>query len=319
MSVDLRPKIPIMLLSLVVSLSLFFYVRSQDVPESVPGVFALEIGSRNIPAGMDVKLSPTRVTWQAIGSAEQIVAIDRERLQAYVDLSDATEGERRYQIKLESPTYPGVKWTPLTTFTQATIERRISKEVPVQVETTGQANLTNLLYNDAVTEPKTILVQGPRSYVESVSRATVLLDLSKVSNGTAYESSVVLVNRTGDRVANVTSDPEKVTILPAFVASPEDKPVYVNANCKGQPASGFMVKRIDVKPERIRVKGRSQTVATFNVVETELIDVTGLTETKTFRVSLLLPNGVKPAGAGAVEVTVVVVPRPPDDPDPLNP
>jgi YbbR domain-containing protein len=310
MSVDLRPKLPIMLLSMIVSLALFFYVRSQEQPESVPGVFSLDIEARNVPPGMDVKLSPTKVTWQAIGSADQIVGIDGEKLEAYVDLSDVTEGERRLPIKLEAPAYPGVKWTPLTTVSLAKVELRITREIPIQVETTGQANFNNLLYNDAVTEPKTVLVQGPRSYVESIEKATVLLDLSKVSNGMAYESTVVLVNKRGDRVANAQADPDKVMILPAFVVSPEEKPVYVNASCNGQPGAGFAVKRIDVNPERIRVKGRSQTISSFNVVETDAIDITALTETKTFKVPVLLPNGVKAVGSGEVEVTVVIVPRP---------
>jgi YbbR domain-containing protein len=69
------------------------------------------------------------------------------------------------------------------------------------------------------------------------------------------------------------------------------------------------VKRIEVAPPRVKVSGKSEQVAGFNVLETEPVDLQGIQQTQTFSTRLKLPVGVR-ATPEFVEVRVVVIPRP---------
>ncbi len=307
MSGEVRGKLPMVLLSLLASVVLFFYVRSQEAPSTVPGIYSLDIELRNVPAGLDAKVQPSKITWQAIGPAETVVNIDRDRLHAFIDLAEATEGERKYTVKIETPSYSNVEWRALRPSASVILERLTSREIQVSVEAVGQLGQDNVIYSDATTDPKSVILEGPKSAVDSVMRAEVLLDLSKASESMGFQSLVLPKDKDGNRVPGVTVDPERVMVLPVIASAPQAKLVFVNANYQGQPAFGYGVKRIEVVPARVRVSGKSEQVAGFNVLETEPIDLQGIRQTQTFSAKLKLPSGVR-ATPEFVEVRVVIVP-----------
>jgi YbbR domain-containing protein len=107
--------------------------------------------------------------------------------------------------------------------------------------------------------------------------------------------------------AGLTVSPQEVeAILPVIeLAGFAEKPI--SALWTGEPAPGHRLLDVRVEPDSVQVTGSPDQLDTL-FVQTEPIDITGLTESVTQQVSLDLPEGVTPVDLQPVFVTVEVVP-----------
>ena len=100
------------------------------------------------------------------------------------------------------------------------------------------------------------------------------------------------------------------------------RPVNVRADVEGRPALGYQIRRVQIEPPRVRITGARSEVLRLSEVVTEMIDVTGATETieREVRVS---------PGAGhvwadepltvKVRVQIEAEPPPPEEEAPAEP
>ncbi len=163
--------------------------------------------------------------------------------------------------------------------------------------------------------PNKVTLSGPRSLIESVTEvaATVWLRSSKV----AVENAVapVALNAKGEEVSGVDLTPRTVTITVGVTPLAEFRDVTVRAALKGVPAAGYWVSNITIEPATVTVQGKPDNIRTLPaVVSTLPIDITGVRESVSKRVSLVLPQGMSIYSADAsgqnvlvhVEVTAIV-------------
>jgi YbbR domain-containing protein len=157
-------------------------------------------------------------------------------------------------------------------------------------------------------DPQKVRLRGPRSLVESVSEvvATVWLRGSK----TAVESEVAPVALDGERTqvgADVEVSPQTVKVMLPVVPLAEFRDITVKAQVIGSPAAGYWVSNITVEPAAVTIQGKPEVIRSMPaVVSTEPIDVTGVKETVTRRVSLELPEDVSVYSADTSAQTVLV-------------
>ena len=64
------------------------------------------------------------------------------------------------------------------------------------------------------------------------------------------------------------------------------------------------------QPETVAISGTSQAIATLSQVETEPIDLTGLTKDHQFTAAIKLPPGISKCEPNKVKVRVHIVPVP---------
>jgi YbbR domain-containing protein len=77
---------------------------------------------------------------------------------------------------------------------------------------------------------------------------------------------------------------------------------------KGAVATGYWISRVTTDPVAVQVQGTPETLAPVDRIDTAPIDVTGLTANKSFRVPLLLPEGVTPLQPTDATVGITVIP-----------
>lgn len=155
--------------------------------------------------------------------------------------------------------------------------------------------------------PGKVTLSGSRSLVESVTEvvATVWLRGSK----TAVESQVapLALNAQGEQVKGVDLLPDTVAVTLGVSPLAEFCDVTVRAAIKGVPAAGYWVSNITVEPAAVTIQGKPDTIRTMPaVVSTVPIDVTGVSESISRRVSLQLPDDVSVYSADASGQTVLV-------------
>ena len=134
----------------------------------------------------------------------------------------------------------------------------------------------------------------------------VRIDVSKLAEG---EHVVPLSTQnveapSGVQVLRVWPSAVRVTLANATV-----KAVRVVPQIRGKPAADHALGRVAVEPQIVEVKGPRTTIEGRTTVETAPVDVTGIRQSITQSVGLLLPDSVYATTQRTVQVTVEIRPE----------
>lgn len=230
---------------------------------------------------------------------------------ALVDLSNATPGIGQYPVKVQRDEQRDYGIT-------------YSKPDPVVVtiepkETSGPKQVLVQLVNIPAgyveaskdVSPKTVTVSGPKSDVESVTpHAYVDMSHYLTTPGKGLQVEVELLNAQQRKVTTVEPDPKQVTVYPVLAEAVRRKNALISPTYKGQPPFGYRVQHVKISPEQVLITGDPGHLRALDTIETEPIDVSNLTKSHEFRVSLRVPQGVD-IKQKMVRVLIDVVAPPP--------
>lgn len=140
-------------------------------------------------------------------------------------------------------------------------------------------------------ETATVTVEGVQAFVRGVRQKdlSILVDLSRAKEG---EVSLDLSERA---VAGMPTQVRVVSIAPSTLKVQLDRVlkrrVNVEAATQGEPAEGFRVAKVTVKPDRVELSGPSTVLRGLGAVSTDVVDVSGLREDAEFEVGLAVKRG----------------------------
>ncbi len=173
------------------------------------------------------------------------------------------------------------------------LEQLVTRDIPVVLDIRGEAS-RGYTQGDPLIEPQTITVSGPASNVESLDFARVTIFLNNNREDMFDTRQPIFYDLQG-RVASVrtlTLSDEQVDITIPVTESAGFAEKSIDVNLVGQPAPGYRILDINVTPLTVLVQGRPTLLSQLDRVETEPIDITGLTETFRQQVALALPTGI---------------------------
>lgn len=163
-------------------------------------------------------------------------------------------------------------------------------------------------------ESATATVEGVQAFLRGVRQKdlSIPIDLSKAKEG---EVSLDLSERV---VTGIPPQVRVVSVSPGVLKVTLDRVlrrrVSVAAATSGDPARGFRVKRVSVKPERVELSGPSSVLRTITEVPTDTVDISGLRESAELSVGLGVKKGqLTPTVPGpfvvAVEIEAIIEER----------
>jgi YbbR domain-containing protein len=315
--------IPLMLLSLGISIVLWLVVYAQNSKPLTPVRYAVKLNEEGLDTERYVVTKMDEMfRFSAVGPEDKLRDVRNDTLAAYVDLTNATAGTRRYPVKVfpeDIETYV----TNKNLGTIVTIEPVEEKTVTVSVEGQGQLKDSNLRLSETVVDPSEVKVRGPKSLVDRAMKGRVRLDLATVDTtaSKAYTMSVDVLDPDGKPLEQglIRTDPLFVRVTPVLTVAPEQKKVFVVPRFEGQIASGYISEGAFIEPKQVTIQGTSLALAAISKVQTRPIDLTGIKETTTFTVRLQIPTGLTVRrGEETVQVRVPVrpatVPQVPEEP-----
>jgi YbbR domain-containing protein len=185
---------------------------------------------------------------------------------------------------------------------QLKLEHIVTHDILVLLQIRGEVARGHRVGETRV-EPETVQVTGPADRVERLSEGRVIVfvdnereDLSELRLPTFYDTQGDVAS-----VVGLTLNPSEVEVIVPIqeLAGFAEKPVTVN--WVGEPATGFRLLDVKVEPSSVQVTGAPGILEGLRV-QTEPIDITGLTETTVQQVALDLPEGV-----GLVEIQPLIV------------
>ena len=234
-----------------------------------------------------------------------------------VDLSKIN-GTGEQEIKLQSTnsaTYGKVVSTNPTSVTVMVEDYIVRQRIPVSVSVEGDI-AESWYMSTPVVDPTVVTVSGPRSLVQTISRAKAVINTKDVewTEGSAILSSAIkLYNRSGEEVnspllnimdSSVSIDSVLVEITLLRKAS-FDTESLIQVN--GKVAKGYEIKEVKVSPESITVAAREEVLAQLTELPMErTVNVKNLNETTVFQLKVQKPSDDAIISNETVTVTVEI-------------
>jgi YbbR domain-containing protein len=273
------------------------------LPLEVRGLDSSLLLIGNVPTEVNARIGAPSSLWEQLSSNPQ-------SLQAYIDLTDLTEGEHVLPVRIESSLRPirVVRVSPEEV--SIALEPRAVKELPVTARVEGQPAL-GFQVDKLTFDPETATVVGPASLVEQVAGLQAVLDVTDARESIATSIDIQAVDAAGAVLSGLTIQPAQALVTLAILQAGGYRDVAVKVETSGQPASGFRVTNISVSPPVVTLFSTDPTIVAGlpGFVGTQALDLTNLSDNLQTRLALDLPLGVIIVGEEQnVEVSIGIAP-----------
>ena len=190
------------------------------------------------------------------------------------------------------------------------LEQSISREIPIELDIRGTVARGHT-QGTPLTDPPVIAVSGPASAVEQLSTIRLTVFLNNARETQLYSPQLIFYDLQG-RVTStrgLTLSAEEVEVTIPINESAGFAEKFITVTRVGQPASGYRLLNVTVEPSSVFVTGPPAQLEALTRVETERIDITGLTESVRLQVALDLPEGIRLDQDQEVFVDIEIEPR----------
>lgn len=173
------------------------------------------------------------------------------------------------------------------------MEELVTDEIPVELDIRGSVARGHR-QGEPLIDPPVISISGPASLVRPLDFARVTVFLNNDRETKIVSPQPIFYDQQGLVASNSGLD---ISVEQVQVTIPVDEAAdftetFVNVLWEGQPASGYRLLSIQATPPTVLVQGSPTRLSLLSRINTELIDITGLTESFDQQVALVLPDGI---------------------------
>lgn len=291
----------------------------RDVAVSVNGSDTLKRNGLIVTSDLDALLDDVSVAVDV--PQMQYSSAQASNFNIRVDLSRIKEaGEQEISIlTTNSSTYGKVAEVSPSTVRVMVEEYVAEGFIPVNVVTTGEPP-EGYYASEPACDPSRITVSGPKSLVERVDRAELVVDQSTLParEGLVEKAvSFILLDDNGEEIVSdmlqVTSNSVLRTRINVSVQMYAKRDIDLQADSSalysGRPAEGYEVTEVTVSPSVITVAGKKSVVDSVKTLSAKSpLSISGKSSTVTGTVDLKVLVNMASMSARQVDVTVVIQP-----------
>ena len=290
--------IPIKILSLLVAILLWFYVMDSQDPDLTQPVYDIEVQYTGLSELSDAGLIITEgntatVDIRVTGKLSDLTRLSRTDISTTVDVSSITvpgEYERNYLVDL--PSGSGLTYSRVTQRVAFTVDRVVTRSVPVHIDIQGQPAEGYVLGGRSLT-PEAVTVQGPEQILAQIDHAAALYDVSGATSSVSTVLDYTLVNEAGEPVDMTFITLEQPSVdFELQIHQSGEIPLTVDIIPYGYITDDMI--ECHIEPESIRISGDPEVVSTTNQINLGSVSIRQLLEDNVTELTLpiILPNGV---------------------------
>lgn len=276
---------------------------------------ALQIPATFIGLPEDVtRLSPTDdnppilITYE--GPTSIVSELNQADFTAIIDLSEVPLGsDVSVPVEIQAENTAVTLEAPIPESITVRLEKLVTREIDVELDIRGEVARGHTM-GEPLIDPPTIAVTGTETEVDRLDFAQVTIFLNDDTQTRIESPQPLFYNRQG-RVASVSGlqlSTEQVQVTIPINESADFANKVITADIVGEVAPGYRVLGVTIEPSSILVTGLPTRLAQPFRVQTEPIDITGLTETFQGQVSLVLPTGITLDSVTEITATVQIEP-----------
>ena len=318
--IDLRRAVvhdfPLKAAALAISVLAFVAVAESTQPAVV--TFHVPVERPVVPAGYVLRATLGDVSVKLHGPQSSIAKIVQADVHPTLDLHQADLARNDVQniaiVVPLSDTSIVAEIDPATVAVR--LEKLVSRAVTVQVRFANDPP-RGFQPGSPTFSSNEVKITGAQSAVASVAAVFATLRFGDTPIDISASADAVPVDAAGNAVDGVQSDPPTVQVNVPVLSTTNTRTVPVLWSLRGAVATGYWISRVTTDPVAVAVRGTPEALAQVERIDTATIDVTGLNGNNSFRVPLVLPNGVTLLQPTDATVGVTVVPLTGTRPFPL--
>ncbi|HYY88712.1 MAG TPA: CdaR family protein [Chloroflexota bacterium] len=277
--------------ALALAIVLYFVAVSETNPETRSRTsFAVPVEVVNVPSGLVPTERPPGVNLLVRATPSVFSRLRADSFSAQVDASTAHAGENDLPVMVR-PTDPDVRSADAEpSLVRLNFEEVQERVLPVRVNLTGQVP-SGYTLGQARADPDRVTVAGAASLVGRAAEAIVDAGIDRVTvsvNG-AYTPRVVDVRGNDLRDLNLRLNPPSVTVQIPITQQTQYKEVGIHPVTQGQLAPGYALQPLEVNPPVATLVGDPAALDSVNFVDTQPIDISGISTTVVRTVPLAPP------------------------------
>ena len=272
------------------------------VPVEIIGQDTSLVRTNGVPAVIEVTLRAPQSVWEQLTAQENSV-------RAFLDLSGLGAGEHVVEIKVQVALRPTQIVLANPTTVTVILEPFATETLSLNLSLSGQP-ATGYRAGDAVTDPTEVVVSGPKSLIDKVTRARVRVNLSGSRESVDQAILIEVLDEQNSPLDGITVTPQTAHVNIPISQQGGFRDVAVKVVVQGQQAAGYRLENISVFPPVVTVFASDpQLIKNISgVVDTQPLDIQDAKNDITTRLGLSLPENITIVGAQTVQVEVGISP-----------
>lgn len=277
------------IICLLMAIVLWFFIINEQNPMS-EGSYTVPIVVENLDSQYITSNVPKTVYVRLSGPRNTIINVGPSDIKAYIDLSDAQEGEMSAPVRIEIPAGTELKKQSMTS-ADIMVDVYTVRELALTPHLVGQTK-NDIFVSSLKVVPEKVVISGARRLVKQVEQAVVEIPIEDRIDDFSIMAPIRLVAADGSRVEGLEMTPwqSNIRISIGHNAVTKDIPVYVTT--EGDVSSSVSLKEIKINPDTVAVKGDANILKNLSRIDLPPIDISGLKQDKKWKIIVSPVNGV---------------------------
>ncbi|MBT3336337.1 MAG: hypothetical protein HN855_04650 [Anaerolineae bacterium] len=298
-------------LALFLAIGVWVAAVNDSDPDEVltyPAPIQIEI----VGQGTDLLITNTyskqiELTLRAPRSIWGQLTADDDSVHAILDLSGLSAGEYLLEPQIQISTQPVriISVSPIEV--EIHLEELATRTLPVQLNLTGAPSV-GYQAGDLENSVQEATISGPKSLVESVAIVQASFDLSDTRENIDERLTLEILDVENQTVTGINLTPTTTQLIIPISQQGGYRDVAVKVTISGQVANLYRLTNISVFPPVVTTySADAQLISELpGVVETEILDISGISEDISAHLNLILPENITLIGDQTVLVQASV-------------
>ena len=271
------------LICLLLAIVLWFVIINEQNPMS-EGSYTVPVTIENLNSQYITSNVPKTVYVRLSGPRNTIIKIGTNDIKAYIDMTNAQEGEMEVPVHVEIPNGTELKKQSMMS-AKITVDVYTVKEMALTPHLTGEIEGNNYLSGLKIV-PEKVVISGARRLIQQVDKAVIEIPVGDKDEDFSVMTPIHLLTADGSAVEGLELTPWQSSVKVSIGHNAVTKTVPVNVTTTGSVASGYKLGDIKVNPMQVTVKGASDVVTNLTSIDLDPVNLDGLKSNKTWNISL---------------------------------
>lgn len=281
MGKKLDKKWQLKLICLFLAIVLWFFIINEQNPVS-EGSYTVPVTIENLDSQYITSNVPKTVYVRLSGPRNTIIKIGTNDIKAYMDLSNAQEGNMEIPVHVEIPNGTELKKQSMTS-AKITVDIYTVKELALTPRLTGKIEGNNYIGALKIV-PEKVVVSGARRLIQKVDKAVIEIPVGDKDDDFSVMTPIRLLAADGSAVDGLELTPWQSSVKVSIGHNAVTKTIPVNITTVGALAPGYKISGLKADPAQVTVKGTSDAIAALTSIELDPVNIDGLKRDKSWQI-----------------------------------
>ncbi|KKQ89225.1 MAG: hypothetical protein UT11_C0032G0001, partial [Berkelbacteria bacterium GW2011_GWA2_38_9] len=135
--------------------------------------------------------------------------------------------------------------------------------------------------------------KGPKAQIDQIKEVRGLIKLNNQSQDFSEKVSLSAIDNQNNPVSSIKTSPNSTNVTIKVIDLENIKSVPIKISTSGKVSSGYYISEdLKAEPAIVNITGEPTKLKTINSINTETININGLSQTTSESVNLIIPNGI---------------------------